>query len=298
MATQSTRSLMDLGPGCVNLERLCLGQTESERFISTPDSITGRFIWLENEEEYKHQFDQTVLGLLRRNPKLRVIKGVPVKGGGPFLEALGNLKHLEELWFKGPFISETLEKCGATLKVLCALSENDDRFDGTSAGSWDDGVDLDVDRPQPAATRIDCPWLEDLSLSSVGQLKLFFEKVKSPCPVLRTLRVLIRKQSEVEVLEQLVLKNCRTIEDLTLSSTGNLAGLHRIVAAISKLQSLVIKGSIPDLLLIQAIEKHHRESLEVMKCIMPSGHKWASGRLAAGVADALAQLQISCPRMK
>ncbi|KAF9003121.1 hypothetical protein BGZ52_009500, partial [Haplosporangium bisporale] len=105
-------------------------------------------IWMEKEQEYEHQFDQTVLGLLRRNPKLRVVKGVPMTGRS-FLEALGNLKHLEELWFKGSFIPEILEKCGAKLKVLCALGENDDRFDGILGRSWNDGVDLDVDRPQP-----------------------------------------------------------------------------------------------------------------------------------------------------
>ncbi|KAF9371247.1 hypothetical protein CPC16_003171 [Podila verticillata] len=288
---------MDLGPGCVNLERLCLGWTESERFISTPDSTTGLMIWVENEQEYEHQFDQTVLGLLRRNPKLRVVKGVPMTGR-PFLEALGNLKHLEELWFKGSFISEILEKCGAKLKVLCALGENNDRFDGFLGESWNDGVDLDVDRPQPVGTRIDCPWLKEVSFSSVGQMKLFFEMVKSPCLALSTLKVAIRKQSEVEVLERLVIKNCRTIEDLTLSCYGSLAGLDRIVATISKLQSLVIKGSIPDLPLIQVIEKHHRESLQVMENVKPSGHIWDSVFLAAGVAEALAHLKTSCPRMK
>lgn len=217
--------------------------------------------------------------------------------GHPFLEALGNLKHLEELWFKGSFISETLEKCGAKLKVLCALGENDDQFDGICGWSWNDGVDLDVDQPQPVGTRIDCPWLKDLSFSSVSQMKLFFEIVKSPCLALCTLRVVIRKQSEVEVLEQLIIKNCWMIEHLTLSCFDSLAGLDRIVATISKLQSLVIKGSIPDLPLIQAIEKHHCESLEVMESIMPSGHKWDSVRLAAGVAEALEHLKISCPRM-
>ncbi|KAG0374520.1 hypothetical protein BGX24_010310 [Mortierella sp. AD032] len=296
MATKSTRSLMDLGPGCVNLERLCLGQTEFERFIATPYSSAGRMLWWDNEREYEHQFDQTVLSLLRRNPKLRVVKGIPLTDR-PFLEALGNLKHLEELWFKGSFTSEILETCGAKLKVLCALGVNDDSFDGVCGSSWDDGVDLDVDRPQPVGTRTDCPLLEDLSFSSVGQMKLFFEKVKTPCLALRTLRVKIRKQSEVEVLERLVTKNCQMIEYLTLSYYGSLAGLDRIVATISKLQSLVIKGSTPDLPLIQAVEKHHRESLQVMKSNRPSGHELFPVPLAAGVAEALAHLKISCPRI-
>ncbi|KAI9235113.1 MAG: hypothetical protein BYD32DRAFT_64697 [Podila humilis] len=168
MATLSTRSLMDLGPGCVNLERLCLGWTESERFISTPDSTTGLMIWVENEQEYEHQFDQTVLGLLRRNPKLRVVKGVPMTGR-PFLEALGNLKHLEELWFKGSFISEILEKCGAKLKVLCALGENNDRFDGFLGESWNDGVDLESGC-RPASAR------RDRNRLSLAQGSILFQR--------------------------------------------------------------------------------------------------------------------------
>ncbi|KAF9351576.1 hypothetical protein BGX26_010449 [Mortierella sp. AD094] len=281
MATQSTKSLMDLGPGCINLERLCLGHSEIHRFITTPDSNTGVFIWLEKEQEYRDQFDTTILGLLERNPNLRVVKNIPVYD--KIVDALGNLPQLRELWVLERFDQRVLERRSKSLKILHVNVEPGGII--VDGGLVTHAMDV----------------LEEVHFTDFWCMRKVFEHVIS-CSQLRSVAVKLDGENEVDGLEQFIKRVGTNIQDLELTCSGSFAGLPRIIASITKLRSLVIRQVPLDIPVIQAIERHHKESLEVMENIPTLTYIWTreivDSRVNGERLEAIMSLCAQCPRLK
>ncbi|KAF9343925.1 hypothetical protein BGX26_005019, partial [Mortierella sp. AD094] len=145
---------MDLGDGCVNLERLCLGDSERSRFVSTPGSGAADFQWAEYERENKCHFESTVQRLLERNPNLQVVKWVPVHEN--IADALGNQVRLNELWAVGKFDGRILQSCHRMLRILRVHAEPADM--------------VMIDAP----TQIDYV-LEEIHFSNIWSMGLFLE---------------------------------------------------------------------------------------------------------------------------
>ncbi|KAF8952191.1 hypothetical protein BGZ46_003621 [Entomortierella lignicola] len=251
MATQSTKSLIDLGPGCVNLERLCVKHSESSRFVSKPGIWDRLYEWTEREKHYGQFFDATVLKLLQTNPNLRVVKYAPAHD--EFVDAIGDLNCLEGLWVTDKLDIRIMLRRNTTLKLLLVFA---------------DSVITDT-----TVAPVDVV-LEKIIFTSFSSLKTLFDHIAS-CNHLRALFIYLETEDEVKGFERIIQKVGSTLQDLSLTCAGSFSGMT-IISKISKLRSFTVNDAPLHLEAIQAVIKHHQESLEIFENNSRSPDDWTT----------------------
>ncbi|KAF9192702.1 hypothetical protein BGZ49_003382 [Haplosporangium sp. Z 27] len=279
MATQSTKSLIDLGPGCVNLERLCVKHSESSRFVLRQVTLNKTFRWLKREKHYGQFFDATVLKLVQTNPNLRVVKYAPAHD--EFVDAIGNLNHLEELWVTDKFDIRIMLRRNTTLKLLLVFSSLHVITDTT-------------------VTPVDVV-LEKIIFTSFSGLKTLFDHIAS-CNHLRALFIYLATEDEVKGLERIIQKVGSTLQELSLTCAGSFSGIARIISKISKLRSFTVNDAPLHLEAIQAVIKYHRESLEIFENSSCRPSDWTEdivdSRVHGDQLEAIMRLCLQCPKLK
>ncbi|KAF9097972.1 hypothetical protein BGX27_000882 [Mortierella sp. AM989] len=277
--TQFAPTLTYLGSDCVNLERLCLGY-----FPMLPTSNHEVAFWrhLQREDDI---YDDAVPELLERNPGLRVVK--LISATGKVAKAFGKLSHLEELWVRGRFDGRILERCSKTLRILRVDLECDNLryYDPNIAGAI-----------MPADL-----FLEEITFYSVQNMKMAFEHVAS-CKNLRVVTLTLYSESEVDDFVHFIQRYGANIQDLYLTSRESFAGLSRVISAIPKLRSLVVKQSPLHVLAIQAIVIHHKESIEIFENIQECFRCWdatiVDSRAKVEQLEAMMSLWSQCARLR
>ncbi|KAF8949624.1 hypothetical protein BGZ46_005037 [Entomortierella lignicola] len=106
--------------------------------------------------------------------------------------------------------------------------------------------------------------LEEIAFSDFWSLKKFYDNIAS-FNHLRALSVSLTADNEVKGLERIIQKVGSTIQDLTLDCTQCFAEISKSISLIHKLRSFIINYDAIHLSVMQALEKYHLKSLEILE---------------------------------